>query len=80
MTIPDRVNARWIATLGDAQLIRAEKLLHSAFRTHEVAEKTRKGARYTLLQGPPDLVNAWHRWLMVNNETRTRGLLVNRAR
>jgi hypothetical protein len=80
MTIPDNVNARWIATLGDVQLIRAEKLLHAAFRTHEVAEKTRKGARYILLQGPADLVNAWHRWLMVNNETRTRGLIVNRPR
>jgi hypothetical protein len=78
MKIPDRINARWIATLVDDQLVAAEADLHADFRRYESAEKTRSGARYVLLQGPSDLVNAWHRWLLVNNETRRRGLVVYR--
>jgi hypothetical protein len=79
MTIPEHVNAQWISTLGDAQLVRAEASLHTTFRKHEKVEKARCGARYVLLQGPPDLVNAWLRWLLVSNATRTRGLVINHA-
>jgi hypothetical protein len=75
MKIPDHVNARWMATLLDEQLITAEAELHAVFRRQESAEKTRAGARYMLLQGPSALVNAWQRWLLVSNETRSRGLL-----
>ena len=32
MVIPDRINARWIATLGDDELVRAEAQLYDAFR------------------------------------------------
>lgn len=77
MKIPDRIDARWIATLVDDQLIAAEADLHADFRRHESVEKNRSGARYVLLQGPSDLVNAWHRWLLVSNETRKRGLVVH---
>lgn len=77
MKIPDRINARWIATLVDDQLITAEAELHAVFRRQESAEKTRTGARYMLLQGPSDLVNAWQRWRLVNNETTKRGLAVH---
>ena len=80
MTIPDRLDHRWIATLGNTELIAAEAQLHALFRTQEVAEKARSGARYVLLQGPAALVNAWHRWLLVNNETKSRGLLVSHQR
>jgi hypothetical protein len=80
MVIPDYVNARWIATLRDDQLVKAEAKLHAAFRKQETAEKLRSGPRYMLLQGPPTLVNAWHRWLLVSNETRTRGLVINHQR
>jgi len=76
MKIPDNINARWIATLGDDQLIKAEAQLHAVFHRRESAEKARSGSRYMLLQGPSDLVNAWHRWLLVSNETRNRGLVV----
>jgi hypothetical protein len=78
MTIPDHVDARWIATLGDDQLAKAEAELHGHFRDQETAEKRRAGARYLLLQGPSTLVNAWLRWLLVNNAMRTRGLTVRR--
>lgn len=75
MTIPDHINARWIATLGNDELIKVEAQLHAVFNRQESAEKARSGARYMLLQGPSDLVNAWQRWLLVSNETRVRGLL-----
>ena len=77
MKIPDRINARWIATLVDEQLITAEAELHAVFRRQESAEKTRAGTRYVLLQGPSELVNAWQRWLLVNNEATKRGLVVH---
>lgn len=79
MDIPDRINARWIATLGNDQLVKAEAELHAVFHKHEVIEKSRSGPRYVLLQGPAALVTAWHRWLLVSNETRHRGLVVHRA-
>jgi hypothetical protein len=78
MKIPESVNARWIATLANDQLVAAEAQLHSVFRKHETVEKARSGARYMLLQGPPPLLDAWHRWSMVHNETRSRGLMVRR--
>jgi hypothetical protein len=78
MTIPDRINARWIATLNDKQLITAEAQLHKVFRAQEQTEKVRKGAQYMLLHGPATLVTAWQRWLLVNNETRSRGLMAVR--
>jgi hypothetical protein len=74
MNIPDRINGRWVATLQDDQLVTADAELHAIFRAAERSEKDRAGARYVLLQGPATLVNAWQRWLLVNNETRSRGL------
>ena len=58
MKIPDHINARWIATLGDDQLMTVEAKLHADFRARERAEKGRSGARYMLLQGPATLVTA----------------------
>lgn len=80
MTIPDRINARWIATLGDEQLVRAEATLHADFREKEIAAKKRAGGRYVLLEGPAPLVSAWLRWLLVSNATRDRGLTANHPR
>jgi hypothetical protein len=76
MKIPDRVNSRWIATLGNEQLVAAEAELRATYRSNEIAEKERTGARYVLLQCPATLVNAWQRWLLVSNEAKSRGLVV----
>lgn len=76
MIVPERVTARWIATLGNGQLMAVESRLHTEFIEEENREKRRRGIRYVLLKGPEGLVNAWLRWSMVSNETRTRGLLV----
>lgn len=80
MTIPERVNASWIATLADKQLIAAEKTLFTEFHAQETAEKKRMGDRYTMMRGPESLINAWHRWLMVSNEVRFRGVVVRRSK
>jgi hypothetical protein len=80
MTIPERVNARWMATLANDQLLAAEAELHADFYRQEVVEKNRRGARYILLHGPTSLVNAWLRWMLVNTEAKTRGLRVQYPR
>lgn len=77
--IPEYISSRWIASLGDDQLIAAEATLFTAFRREETVEKSRAGARFVLLQGPPALVTAWHRWLIVHNEARQRGLALRRT-
>lgn len=79
MMIPEKVNASWIATLRDDQLVRAEASLHKEFVKQETAEKERRGSRYVMLRGPESLVSAWLRWLLVNNETSSRGLTVSRT-
>ena len=78
--IPSMVNARWIATLANEQLVAAEAQLYGDFHAREVAEKSRCGARYMLLQGPSALVDAWQRWLLVSNEARARGVFIRRQR
>ena len=78
MMIPFRVDSRWISTLGNTDLLAAEQTLHEDFRVQERTEKTRSGGRYMLLNGPPALVNAWLRWLLVSNAARARGLAVHR--
>lgn len=78
MKLPERVNATWIATLADAQLVQAESQLHAEFAKEENAEKKRAGARYQMMRGPETLMSAWQRWLLVNNEVRARGVLIHR--
>jgi hypothetical protein len=78
--IPDRVSASWMATLGDDQLADAEQQLRSIFQKHETLEKSRKGSRYAVLEGPEALVNAWLQWCMVSNEARSRGLIMRKQR
>jgi hypothetical protein len=80
MNIPAHVDAHWIGTLGDQQLVAADLQLHADFHQLELAEKSRTGERYVLLQGPAPLVNAWLQWVLVNNETRARGLVVRHPR
>lgn len=78
MKLPERVNASWIATLEDAQLLQAEAQLHAEFSKEELAEKKRAGARYEMMRGPESLMSAWQRWLLVSNEMRARGVLIHR--
>ena len=78
MDIPPLINARWIGTLADRQLVVAEAELYATFQEQESAEKVRRGARYVLFRGPLPLLDAWHRWTLVNNATFARGLVLRR--
>lgn len=80
IAMPAQVNARWIATLADDELVAAEAQLYSDFRKRETAERARAGERYMLLQGPSELVNVWQEWTMLNNATRARGVTVRRPK
>ena len=44
MRLPETINASWIATLADEQLLQAEARLHELFRVQEKREKARTGA------------------------------------
>ena len=79
MILPEKVNSRWIASLGTDQLVEAEGLLHAEFLKEETAEKGRTGVKYKMLRGPESLVTAWNRWLLVNNEARTRRVVIHRS-
>jgi len=74
LIIPERVNRGWMDLLNNGQLADAESTLHADFLRQDSAEKTRRGTRYRLLEGPTALIEAWNRWSLVNNEVRLRGL------
>lgn len=74
MTIPERITARWIATLSNEELQAVEKTLHGSFDAADSTERTRRGSAYSLMKAPETLTNAWLRWSMVCNATRDRGL------
>ena len=80
MKIPEFVNGLWIDSLDNVQLLVAEGRLHKVFAKCESAEKKRKGTQYDMMRGPIVLMDAWQRWVMVNNEARARGLKTSRGR
>ena len=80
MNLPERINAQWIDTLSDPELLEAEVNLHETFAALDRAEKARRGESYELLRGPEALTGAWMRWSMVSNAARTRGLRVGARR
>jgi hypothetical protein len=75
--IPQRLNRQWMDLLDNAQLADAESTLHADFLRQDLAEKTRRGTQYRLLEGPPNLIEAWNRWSLVRNEARLRGVATN---
>jgi hypothetical protein len=80
MAVPERLTADWITSLDNGDLVAVESDLHTEFVDEENLERRRRGDRYVLLQGPAALVDAWLRWLMVNNETRLRSRVVRRRK
>ena len=80
MQLPDRVDWRWIDSLGAAQLIEAEGQLHARFAAEEAAEKERHGERYNMLRGPDSLVSAGLSWSLASNAARARGIVIGRRR
>ncbi len=72
--LPDRVNAAWIETLSDDDLLDVEERVHKTFSTLERREKKLRGDRFQLMRGPEELLNAWDRWSRLLNATRERSL------
>jgi hypothetical protein len=73
MKMPDWINARWIDSLTDAQLIKVEAKLHATFRKLEKDHQKETGV-YELSRAPAPLMYAWDRWAVVSTATRARGL------
>ena len=76
MRMPEKINAKWVDSLSDADLVQAEYDLRGALQKQETAERKRRGAAYQLLRGPEALTQAWNRWSFVGNALRLRGLRV----
>ena len=79
MKLPERITGDWMSSLENERLLDAELTLHSAFAKLERAEKKRLGAKYDMMKGNAELLDAWGRWSRVNNEARVRGLHMRRA-
>jgi hypothetical protein len=78
MNLPERINASWLGTLTDTDLVNVEAQLHGRFMALEKREKVLRGAKYNLVMGPPDLMDAWDRWCRVNTATTVRQLVPRR--
>jgi hypothetical protein len=78
MKLPEKINADWISALSDEKLVEVEATLHAKFVKEESAEKKRAGEKYEMMRGPESLMSAWMRWLLVNNETQDRRVVVQR--
>ncbi|MBI3567837.1 MAG: hypothetical protein HY084_06495 [Gemmatimonadetes bacterium] len=78
--IPEKINAAWIDTLADVDLLDVESRLHEKFTVLDRKHKTLRGSRYVLLQGPTELIDAWDRWSRVDRAARARSLAPNRRK
>ena len=74
MELPERINASWVESLADADLVRIESQLHDVFNLAETEERRVQGGKYSLTRGSAELMLAWQRWNMVSLATRARGL------
>lgn len=73
--VPERINAAWISTLADEDLLDIESRLHERFAILDNRHKQLAGSSYVLLRGPTDLIDAWDRWSRLSMAARARSLL-----
>ena len=76
--LPARINAAWIDTLADDDLIDVEARLHERFTVLDSRHKRLRGGEYSLMRGPTELIDAWDRWSRVSMAARTRSLVTRR--
>jgi hypothetical protein len=76
--VPERINAAWIKTLEDEDLIAVEERLYGRFQALDNKEKKRRGGRYLMFNGPAELLTAWDRWCRVRNALQGRSLAARR--
>lgn len=78
MTIPERLDSRWIEARTDDELRVAEHELGAVYQKQSVVEQARRGERYNLMQGSEVLMSAWGRWSMIRSAMAARGLRLPR--
>jgi hypothetical protein len=76
--VPEKINAAWINTLADDDLIDVEARLHERFTVLDSRHKRLRGGEYSLMRGPTELIDAWDRWSRVSMAARTRSLVTRR--
>jgi len=76
--LPERINAAWISTLADEDLLDIETRLYDRFTALDTRHKRLRGGAYNLMRGPTELIDAWDRWSRVSVATRTRSLVPRR--
>lgn len=76
--LPERINAAWISTLADDDLLDIETRLYDRFTALDTRHKRLRGGEYNLMRGPTELIDAWDRWSRVSVATRTRSLVPRR--
>jgi len=74
IAVPARIQAAWINTLSDRDLLDVESQLRDLFFRLEGIEKKKFGRKYDLFRGPAELMEAWDRWSRVHTATRERSL------
>ena len=77
--VPESLNAEWIDSLTDEELLDVERRTHEKFVLIERREKKQRGDRYNLMRGSAELMDAWDRWGRIANATRERSLRPIRA-
>lgn len=77
--VPEKINAAWISTLADEDLLDVESRLYERFAVLDRRHKQLRGRDYNLMRGPTALIDAWDRWSRVAVATKTRSLIVRRA-
>jgi hypothetical protein len=72
--VPERIDAAWISTLADEDIIAIEARLQARFAILDSREKKLRGQSYNLMRGPADLVLAWDRWSRIRSARQSRKL------
>lgn len=72
--IPEKINAAWIGTLADVDLLDVESRLHEKFAVMDRKQKQLRGSHYELMKGSTELIDAWDRWSRVDRAARARSL------
>jgi len=72
--IPTRINAAWIGTLADDDLVDIEARLHERFSLLDQRYRRTAKEHYNLMRGPTELIDAWDRWSRISVAARGRSL------
>jgi hypothetical protein len=77
--VPEYINAAWVDSLTDADILDIEARLHKRYSLIERRERKAQGDSYSLFRGSADLLKAWDRWSRISGATRARRLRIRRV-